>query len=43
VDRIIPARRVEADRVIPGAGHLLTLSHPEAVNAFLTGTLGVLE
>jgi pimeloyl-ACP methyl ester carboxylesterase len=34
-DRIIPVRRVNADRIVPGAGHLLTLTHPDAVNDFL--------
>jgi len=34
-DRIIPASRVRPDRVIPGAGHLLTLTHAEPVSAFL--------
>ena len=38
-DPIIPAGRVEADCVIPGAGHLLTLTHADAVNALLTETL----
>jgi pimeloyl-ACP methyl ester carboxylesterase len=34
-DRLIPARLVEADRIVPGGGHLLTLTHPDEVNAFL--------
>ena len=34
-DRLIPVRRVSADRVIAGAGHLLTLTHADAVNAFI--------
>lgn len=34
-DRLIPARLVQADRVVPGGGHLLTLTHPDEVNAFL--------
>jgi len=34
-DRIIPVRSVNADRIVPGAGHLLTLTHPDAVNQFL--------
>jgi pimeloyl-ACP methyl ester carboxylesterase len=38
-DRVIPLRRVQPDRVVPGAGHLLTLTHPEAVNAFLAEEL----
>ena len=34
-DRIIPLRSVEADRVVGGAGHLLSLTHPDAVNSFI--------
>lgn len=34
-DHLIPLRNVRPDRVIPGAGHLLTLTHAEEVNAFL--------
>lgn len=34
-DRLIPLRNVAADRVVEGAGHLLTLTHPEEVNRFL--------
>jgi pimeloyl-ACP methyl ester carboxylesterase len=34
-DRLIPLRRVRADRVVEGAGHLLTLTHPDAVSRFL--------
>ena len=34
-DRVIPLRGLRPDRVVPEAGHLLTLTHPEAVNAFL--------
>jgi len=40
VDGIIPARRIQPDRVIPGAGHLLTLTHAPAVNAFIADALG---
>ena len=39
-DRLIPARLVEADRVVPGGGHLLTLTHPAEVNAFLMDVIG---
>jgi pimeloyl-ACP methyl ester carboxylesterase len=42
-DRIIPLRGVEPDRVIRGAGHLLTLTHAEAVNAFLLEQMRTLE
>jgi pimeloyl-ACP methyl ester carboxylesterase len=36
-DRLIPARRVQADRVIAGAGHLLNVTHAADVNAFIAG------
>lgn len=38
-DRLIPPRLVRPDRVIPGGGHLLTLTHPQDVNAFITEVL----
>ena len=34
-DRIIPIARVRPDHAIAGAGHLLTITHADAVNAFL--------
>ncbi len=34
-DRLIPARNVAPDHLVPGAGHLLSLTHAPAVNAFL--------
>jgi pimeloyl-ACP methyl ester carboxylesterase len=34
-DRLLPLAKVRADRVVEGAGHLLTLTHPDVVNAFL--------
>lgn len=34
-DRLIPLRLVHPDRVVPGGGHLLSLTHPREVNAFL--------
>jgi pimeloyl-ACP methyl ester carboxylesterase len=34
-DRLIPCRRVRADRVIAGAGHLLNVTHADAVNDFI--------
>ena len=34
-DRLIPVHRVKPDRVIAGAGHLLNLTHGEAVNDFI--------
>jgi pimeloyl-ACP methyl ester carboxylesterase len=38
-DRIIPVTRTRADVVVPGAGHLLSLTHAEAVNQFLRDRL----
>lgn len=38
-DRLIPLRLVRPARVVPGGGHLLSLTHPAAVNAFLLETL----
>ena len=35
-DRIMPARLVESDEIIPDGGHLINLTHPEQVNAFIT-------
>jgi pimeloyl-ACP methyl ester carboxylesterase len=34
-DRLIPIRRVQPDHVISGAGHLLNLTHADAVNDFI--------
>jgi pimeloyl-ACP methyl ester carboxylesterase len=34
-DRVLPARRTKADVIVPGAGHVLSLTHAEAVNRFL--------
>jgi pimeloyl-ACP methyl ester carboxylesterase len=34
-DRLIPLRLVRPDRVVAGGGHLLTLTHPREVNAYL--------
>jgi pimeloyl-ACP methyl ester carboxylesterase len=36
-DRLIPVRRVHPDCVIAGAGHLLNLTHGDAVNDFIAG------
>jgi pimeloyl-ACP methyl ester carboxylesterase len=36
-DHLIPLRCVHADRVVAGGGHLLTLTHADAVNAFIRG------
>lgn len=34
-DRLMPIDRVRPDRVVPGAGHLLALTHADVVNRFL--------
>ena len=34
-DRLIPVGRVRPDRVVHGGGHLLCLTHPREVNAFV--------
>lgn len=39
-DRLIPVRRVEADCVVAGAGHLLNLSHAGVVNGFIAEAMG---
>lgn len=38
-DRLIPLRLVRPERVVPGGGHLLSLTHPQEVNAFLAEVL----
>jgi len=38
-DPLIPARRVEADVVIPNGGHLINVTHADQVNAFLAKAL----
>jgi pimeloyl-ACP methyl ester carboxylesterase len=39
-DPMIPARRVEADVVIPNGSHLINVTHANEVNAFIRGVLG---
>lgn len=34
-DRLVSASHVDADVIVPGAGHLLSLTHPAEVSAFL--------
>jgi pimeloyl-ACP methyl ester carboxylesterase len=36
-DRLVPASRVDADVIVPDAGHLLSLTHPAEVSAFIRG------
>ncbi len=38
-DRIMPIGRVNPTQIIPGAGHLLTMTHPAQVNAFIAEVL----
>lgn len=42
-DRIVPAEGVSTDLLVRGGGHLLNLTHPEVVNAFLREALGSAE
>jgi pimeloyl-ACP methyl ester carboxylesterase len=39
-DRIIPIRRVTPDAIVKGAGHLLNVTHPSEVNAFIDVAMG---
>lgn len=34
-DALIPARRVRADEIVSGGGHMINLTHAERVNAFV--------
>jgi len=34
-DQIIPAGKVQADELVPGGGHLINVTHADAVNAFI--------
>lgn len=34
-DRLIPVHRVTPDHVVAGAGHLLNITHPDAMNDFI--------
>jgi pimeloyl-ACP methyl ester carboxylesterase len=38
-DLLLPAANAEADEVVPGGGHLINLTHPTEVNAFIRKTL----
>lgn len=39
-DWLLPARSSQADQIVPGAGHLLSLTHPREVNDFIRNQLG---
>jgi pimeloyl-ACP methyl ester carboxylesterase len=34
-DLVLPAKNAQPDVVVPGAGHALSMSHPDEVTAFL--------
>jgi pimeloyl-ACP methyl ester carboxylesterase len=38
-DHVLPARRTRADVIVPGAGHVLSLTHTAEVNRFLRGRM----
>ena len=38
-DRIIPLKCVEPDEILPHGGHLINLTHADAVNAFIQGVV----
>jgi len=40
-DRIVRPRQLQIDRTVPGGRHLISLSHPDAVNAFLAEKMRV--
>lgn len=40
-DRIVRPKRLHVDRIIPGGRHLISLSHPDEVNAFIAERMGV--
>jgi pimeloyl-ACP methyl ester carboxylesterase len=41
-DRVLPARRTRADVIVPGAGHLLVVTHARQVNRFIEEKLATL-
>ena len=34
-DPVLPVKNTKPDTVVPGAGHALSMSHPDEVTAFL--------
>ena len=38
-DAVLPARHTSPDKIIPGAGHALSMSHPDEVTGFLKSIL----
>jgi len=43
MDRVLPAKNTHPDEIVPRAGHLLTLTHPEKVNHFLEEKMMAVE
>jgi pimeloyl-ACP methyl ester carboxylesterase len=39
IDHVVPLKNVRPDVIVPGAGHFLNVSHPEAANEFITSRL----
>lgn len=42
-DQIIPAKSVAPDEIIPDAGHLINLTHADAVNAFIRDVIAKVQ
>jgi pimeloyl-ACP methyl ester carboxylesterase len=42
-DPVLPASRTSPDRLVPGGGHALTLTHPQAVNDYIAECLSQIE
>ena len=40
-DHVVPLAAVRPDAVVPGGGHVINVTHPEAVNAFVASKMGV--
>ena len=43
LDRVFPVHMVKPDHVVSGAGHLISITHPESVVAFLRDRMAVIE
>jgi pimeloyl-ACP methyl ester carboxylesterase len=42
-DRVFPVRMTEADHIVPGAGHLISITHPQAVVEFLRVSMEMIQ
>jgi pimeloyl-ACP methyl ester carboxylesterase len=42
-DQIIPAKYVSADKIIPDGGHMINLSHADAVNAYIGNVIANIQ